>query len=379
MKAIQLFKPNYRTSEITELIKQCCDIGWTGIGGKTIEFENAWKEYSGFQTCHMLNSATSGLHLALLQLKMKYGWNDEAEVITTPLTFVSTNHAILYAGLKPVFADIDETGCLNPKDVVRKINQNTKAIIFVGLGGNVGNYMSILEIAKTCNLKTVLDAAHMSGTKHLGGEQFGQGFNVSVFSGQAVKNLPTADSGWICWHGEDAEEQDKISRQLSWLGIDKDTFSRTTEQGSYKWYYDVKYLGYKYHANAIAACFGLVGLKYLDQDNAYRRYICSIYDEHLSNIEQIKIVQHSPDCISSRHLYQICVNNRDEVMMALNQNGIFCGVHYITNTNYEMYKQEYVCENADNFSKTTISLPLQIGMTDKDAINICNVLKKIVK
>jgi dTDP-4-amino-4,6-dideoxygalactose transaminase len=345
-----------------------------------LDFEEAWKEYSGAKTCHMLNSATSGLDLAVKQLKKKYNWKDADEIITTALTFVSTNHAILYNSLTPVFCDIDNQGCLNSDIIEDKITPKTKAIMFVGLGGNVGSLKYIKDIAKKHNLKLILDAAHMAGTKwKKTNKQVGcddPGISVTVFSGQAVKNLPTSDSGWICWNGDDAEEMDKESRELSWLGINKDTFSRTTTQGSYKWYYDVPNLGYKYHANAISGCFGLVGLKYLDQDNSYRRRLCDIYLEKLWHTE-IERVHHDSDCISSRHLFQILVEKRDEVMLALSQHGIYCGVHYRDNTAYSMYSEDDL-KYTKIFSDKTISLPLHIHLTEKDVEFICDKLLEVV-
>jgi len=381
--AIQVFKPYYRTPEILELIKECCDIGWTGIGGKMVDFEKAWIEYSGAKTCHMLNSATSGLQLALLQLKTKYGWVDTDEVITTPLTFVSSNHAILYNKLTPQFADIDEFGCLDPWSVEELINSKTKAILFVGLGGNVGQLKEIMKIAKKHNLKLILDAAHMAGTKWSDTRlQVGcqEGIDVSIFSGQAVKNLPTADSGWVCWNTDDAIEMDKELRQLAWLGIDKDTFSRSTTSGNYKWHYDVPHLGFKAHSNAIMGCFGIVGLRYLDKDNAYRRNLCDIYSDILTGY--VEIVPSSKECISSRHLFQILVDKRDEVMMALNQVDIFPGVHYRENTTYEMYdKKSYHhgdIKKSQKFSDKTITLPLHMHVTEKDARYIAEKVIEIV-
>ena len=91
-KNIQLFRPVYRVDEILNEIKECLEIGWTGLGYKTVEFEEKWKEYTGLSNAHFLNSATSGLHLAIKILKDELGWGENDEIITTPLTFVSTNH-----------------------------------------------------------------------------------------------------------------------------------------------------------------------------------------------------------------------------------------------------------------------------------------------
>ena len=122
MDPIQLFVPTFRIDETLEQIRECLEKGWTGLGFKTVEFEEAWKQYTGLPHAHYLNSATAGLHLAVRLLKEKYSWQDGDEIITTPLTFVSTNHAILYERLAPVFADVDETLCLDPASIRQRIS-----------------------------------------------------------------------------------------------------------------------------------------------------------------------------------------------------------------------------------------------------------------
>jgi dTDP-4-amino-4,6-dideoxygalactose transaminase len=108
MEPIQLFVPTFRIEETLAEIRVCLEKGWTGLGYKTVEFEEAWKAYTGLPHAHFLNSATAGLHLAVRVLKEMDNWGDQDEIISTPLTFVSSNHAILYENLKVVFADIDE-------------------------------------------------------------------------------------------------------------------------------------------------------------------------------------------------------------------------------------------------------------------------------
>ena len=203
MEKIQVLKPKYRTEEILKEIQECLDTSWTGMGGKAIEFEEKWKEYADFEYAHFLQSATAGLHLALKVFKEKYGWEDGDEIITTPLTFVSTNHAIMYENLKPVFADVDDSLCLDPESVLTNITDKTRAVMFVGIGGNIGQYNKIREICDLQNIPLILDAAHLAGTEVWRTypqfsaatiSQVGWDADVSVFSFQAVKNLPTADS-----------------------------------------------------------------------------------------------------------------------------------------------------------------------------------------
>ena len=196
--AIQLFVPTFRIDECLAEIRECLEKGWSGIGYKTIEFEEKWKEYTGLNNAHFLNSDTAALHLAIKVFKIQNKWNDGDEIISTPITFVSSNHAIMYENLKVVFSDVDEYLCLNPKEVEKKITDKTRAIMFVGLGGNVGRYKEIVNICKKYNLKLILDAAHMAGTR-LNGEIVGKEADAVCYSFQAVKNLPTADSGMICF------------------------------------------------------------------------------------------------------------------------------------------------------------------------------------
>ena len=374
--SIQVFKPKYRTEEVLEEIRECLEVGWTGLGFKTEKFEQSWKEYSGFSNAHFVASNTVGLQISLKVLKDANKWKDEDEIITTPLTFVSSNHAILYNNLKPIFADVDDQLCLDPKSVESLITHKTKAIMFVGIGGNIGQYKKIKSICDKHGLKLILDAAHMAGTK-VNNTHAGIDADVTIFSFQSVKNLPTADGGMICFQSKD---YDVLARKLSWLGIDKDTFNRTNSKGSYKWDYDVIDLGFKAHGNSIMASMGLVALKYLDEDNARRREICEIYNKGFINEDLIIPVLHSSECESSRHLYQIRVPNRNEVMEYLNANEIFPGVHYKDNTEYQLYSEgKGKCPNAHKLSEEVISLPLHMFLTEEDIQKVINVIKKAVK
>ncbi len=375
--AIQLFKAKYEVEECLEQIKECLEVGWTGLGFKTIEFENAWKAYTGLPFAHYLNSSTIGLYMAIDILKEQYNWADGDEIITTPITFVSSNHAILKSHMKAVFADIDETMCLTPESVSAHITDRTRAVMYVGLGGNMGHYHEIVNICKEHNLKLILDAAHMAGTRYKG-EIPGGDAEVVVYSFQAVKNLPTADSGMICFKNG---KFDEIVRKKAWLGINKDTYARTQNMGNYKWKYDVEYVGEKGHGNSIMAAIGLVQLKYLDRDNAYRRQLAHWYTDRFKKYEdKIKLVQIESGCESSYHLFQICVENRNELMLALNAAEIFPGVHYASNINYAMYNYaKGTCPFSDYVSEHTLSLPMNLYLTYEDVQKISDEVIKFVE
>ena len=364
---VQVFLPTFRVDECLAEIRECLEKGWTGLGYKTVTFEDAWKRYTGLPYAHFLNSATVGLHLAVEVLKRKHGWADGDEVITTPLTFVSDSHTILYAKMKPVFADVDEFLCLDAADVAAKITPKTKAVMFVGIGGNPGQYDAVLKLCRERGLAMILDAAHMSGTRvENGGQMKHVGFDadVAVFSYQAVKNLPTADAGMVCFRDQ---TDDEMARKLTWLGINQDTYARTASEGNYKWKYDVEFVGYKYHGNSIMAAIALVQLKYLDGDNTRRREIANRYRAGFAPYSNIRTIPVPTACESATHLFQIRVSNRDELMEALNHAGIFPGVHYRDNTLYRMFSYgDGTCPRARMASDEIISLPLHLRLTDVD-------------
>ena len=375
--SIQVLKPKFHVDECLDAIRECLEKGWTGMGFKTVEFEAEWKKYTGHRNAYFLNSNTAGLHLAVKILKMENGWNDGDEIISTPITFVSSNHAILYENMHVTFADVDEYLCLDPNDVEKKITPKTRAVIFVGYGGRVGQLEKIIDICKKHHLKLILDAAHMSGTRvHGACPGTWDGVDVAVYSFQAVKNLPTGDSGMICFA---EEENDKLVRMLAWLGINKDTYARANT-GTYKWMYDVDYLGYKYNGNAIMAAIALVQLKYLDVDNARRREIVKMYNEGFYKNEKIRIVPapYADEC--SYHIYELIVPDRDALLAELARHDISAGVHYRDNTEYSMYRYgSGTCPKAHELSEHIITMPLHMWLTDEDVQRVIRIVNNFEK
>jgi len=374
VKPVHLFVPKYRTDEILAEMRHSLETGWTGPGEKTASFETAWRMYTGLPHAHFVNSATAALHLAFAILREHDGWAAGDEVITTPFTFVSTNHTIAHAGLHPVFADIDEYLCLDPAAVEKRISTRTRAVCFVGIGGHPGRYEDVVQLCVRHGLRLILDASHMAGTR-IRGEHAGHAADAAVFSFHAVKNLPTADSGMLCFR---EQELDQEARKWSWMGINKDTYTRTSGTGPYKWKYDVEHQGFKYHGNAIMASMGLVALRYLDQDNAYRRQLAAWYDNAVTGNSAVTRIPQREDVLPSRHLYQALVDNRDEVMRALNERAIYPGVHYADNTTYRMYRYALdTCPKAARASRRVISLPMHLGLAESDVCRVAAALSDI--
>lgn len=329
---IPVFKPSMRTTEIkavTEVLKS----GWIGLGPKTKEFEEKFADYIGTKYALGVNSATAALHLAMKVLGVERG-----EVITTPMTFVSTNHAILYNNAVPVFCDIEaDTLNIDANKIEALITKKTKAVVVVHYGGYAVDIDKVMKISKKYKLKVIEDVAHGCGGEYKS-QKLGSIGDIGCFSFHAVKNLATGDGGMITTN--DKKIYEKLLK-LRWMGITKDTWRREERDFErYSWYYNVEEVGFKYHMNDITASIGLVQLSKLDTMNRKRFEIFQIYSKALASFKNIqlpviKAYMTRPAC----HNYVIKLKERDRLNEYLKQHGISTGVHYFPNNEYVMYKR----------------------------------------
>jgi perosamine synthetase len=371
MKKIPLFKP-YMGREEERAVIDVLRSGWITLGPKTDEFEQAFARYVGAKHAVALNSATAALHLALIVAGVKEG----DEVITTPLTFASTAEVILYLGATPIFADIDpETLNIDPRSIEKKITEKTKAIIPVHYGGQPCDMDEIDRIAKKHHIPVIEDAAHAAGSE-LNGRRIGGGKNLATFSFHAVKNLATGDGGMIT---TDSAAAAKRLRALRWMGISKSTRERDTKAG-YRWDYDIKEGGYKYHMNDIAAALGIVQLKKLDAMNEKRRAIAAVYDRELRNVAQVRPIRQLPKRLNSRHNYCVLLEKmpREKLIAYLSEQGISTGVHYKPLYHHPRYKEFGSAKDTPNveavWSKLLL-LPCHPHMTATDAKRVVQTLR----
>ncbi|MBD5510996.1 MAG: DegT/DnrJ/EryC1/StrS family aminotransferase [Lachnospiraceae bacterium] len=359
---VSLFSPVFYVDECLENIRECLEKGWAGPGVKTAEFEKEWGKYTGYENAVFLNSATAGLELTFKSMKELYGWRDGDEIITTPITFISTNHTIMDAGLKPVFADVNDTLCLDPQSVRDRITTRTRAVAFVGIGGNTGDIKEIAQICREHDLKLVLDAAHMSGTR-IKDAKMEDIVDVSIYSFQSTKVLLTADAGMVCCH--DGEIAKKV-RTKAWVGMDK-TRTPWSDENTQRWYFDIVDFGGSYFGNDIMAAIALAQYRHLDSDIERRHKIADRYREKLAGCDKLEFIRVPEDCYSAQWLFQIVVPKRDELMAFLESKEIFAGLHYLDNTQFRHYRYaKGTCPNADYYSRHILSLPFHLRLTEED-------------
>jgi perosamine synthetase len=355
---IPIFRPYYDDAEVNA-VAEVLKSGWIGLGPRTADFEQRFAAYIGVPHAVGVNSATAALHLALMVLNVAGG-----EVITTSMTFVSSNHAILYNSGIPVFTDIEpDTLNIDTKSIERNLTDRTRAILVVHYGGHPCDMDPILDLARVHNIPVVEDVAHGCGgyykDRHLG--SLG---TIGTFSFHAVKNLATGDGGMITVADP---EIDQRLRRLRWVGIDKDTWNRSEVDQKYSWYYTVQELGFKYHMNDITAALGLVQLEKLERGNARRREIVEYYNDRFSDLDWLELPVEKSYAKSALHNYVVKLDRRDDLIAHLRERRISAGVHYFPNHLYSMYRQfKADVPVTERVWKRLVTLPLYPGMSDLD-------------
>ena len=281
------------------------------------------------------------------------------------MTFISTNHCILYENATPVFADIEEdTLNIDPDSIEQLITPNTKAIIVVHYGGHACDMDRILAMARPRGIKVIEDAAHACGTLYKD-RKVGSLSDATCFSFHAVKNMTTGDGGMVTFADD---ELDARMRQLRWMGLSGDTWARSSGAAGtkYSWYYEAEEVGFKYYMNDLAAAIGLVQLRKLDRMNARRRELTQYYHKLFADVEWVRTPVEHEYTRSSNHNYVVRVPDRDESILYLREHGVSSSVHYTPNHLYKMYKKyEANVPVTERVGKEIVTLPLFPDMTNE--------------
>jgi len=370
-------QPNISKEEIDEVV-DTLKSDWITTGPKTKEFEKRFAEYVGTKYAIAVNSATAGMHLALVASGIGKG----DEVITTPYTFAATANVIIHSQATPVFVDINkDTFNIDPAKIEEAITRKTKAIIPVHFAGQSCQMDEILEIAKRYHLIVIEDAAHAVSSKYKD-KKIGNIGNVTAFSFYATKNLTTGEGGMVTTNNKELAEKIAI---LSLHGISKDAWKRYGAQGS--WYYEIMYPGFKYNMTDIQASIGLHQLAKIEECLKIREQYVRMYEEAFKELPQIITPKNVTPGRHAWHLYCILVNaktiNRDKFIEELAAEGIGTSVHFIPIHLHPFYRQTFGFKKGDFpiaewIYEREISLPLHPKLTKQDVKEVILAVKKIV-
>ncbi len=364
---IPVFRPSPSDSEI-EAVKKVLKSGWWGAGPMAFEFENKFAAFIGTKHAVSLNSCTAALHLAVKVCDFPAG----SEIITTPITFISTAFAASYNNCEVVFADIEEdTLNIDPEDIRRKITEKTRAIIPMHYGGHACRMDEIMEIAREFELTVIEDCAHATGGKYRDRMLGGIG-DLGCFSFHAVKNLAMGDGGMITLNNTEREQ--RVIR-LRWLGINRETRSRTTKD-SYEWYYKIDEIGYKFQMNDILASIGLVQLERLEEMNTRRIAIVKRYNKAFSDLDWLETPVIKEYATNFPHNYVIKTDYRDDLMEYLGNHGISTSIHYMPLYMHPFYDGSNTdCPVAERVWKRLLTLPLYPDLKSEECDYIISTVK----
>ncbi|MDP6776798.1 MAG: DegT/DnrJ/EryC1/StrS family aminotransferase [Candidatus Latescibacteria bacterium] len=365
---IPIFRPWFGEEEV-QAVREVLLSGWVGPGPKVEELESAFADYVGVRFAVSVNSCSSALFLALKVLGVEGG-----EVISTSMTFVATNHAILQNGATPAFCDIEpDTLNVDPACVAEAISERTSAVVVMHFAGHPCDMDPILEAAGSRGIPVVEDAAHATGTRYKD-RMVGALGTIGCFSFHAVKNLSTCDGGMLTTDDPDLAER---LRLLRWMGISKDTWERfgKSEVGR-SWDYEVDEAGYKCQMNDLNAAIGLVQLGKLESANAQRREVVAEYGRAFADLPWLKRPTVKDYARSAHHAYVAQVADRDGLIDHLARNGVTAGVHYKPNHLYSVYSPyRRPLPVTESVWRNLITLPLYPSMTDADVAQVISAVR----
>lgn len=339
-------------------------------------FERRFAQLVGRRHAVGVTSCTAALHLSLLALGIRPG----DEVISTPMTFVATALAVLQAGAKPVFVDVEpDTGNLDAAKVERAVTRRTKAILPVHLYGLMCDMPALRQIADRHGLKIVEDAAHcVEGERD--GERPGQAGETACFSFYATKNLTCGEGGAVA---TDDEELCNKLRLLRHHGMTKTAADRASE-GYTHW--DVVEFGWKYNMDNLQAALLLPQMDRLRVNLARRQELAGRYEALLSGIDGVRWPASRPRAQHARHLFTVWVDAavRDRVIDSLQQDGIQVMVHYrpVHLTTY--FAKTFGFRRGDfpvaeRIGSETLSLPLYPAMPEEHVELAADRLKNALR
>ncbi len=345
---IKLFTP-YVNEKAIENVTRVLKSGYLAEGPEVKRFEEEFAKKFILENVVAVNSGTSALELAYELADIQPG----DEVITPVLTCTATNLPLIHRKAKIVFADIDYSLNVDPNDIIKKITDKTKAIVFVDLGGGSENFRRVQQIAHERKITLIRDGAQALGN------DIGQHADFTCISLQAIKTLTAGDGGiLIC---KSAEHYEK-ARRLRWFGYDREEKHRLGDT-------DLTEAGYKYHMNDISAAIARGNLEDYDEFIKHRTALMKIYQQ-LASHYHVNPASWATKFVSPVHwhVYRELLEDICEV-----------GQYHYRNDKYTVFKEfKNECPVMDEIEERYFFLPMHMEMSEESAKNVvrkmlCNV------
>jgi len=358
-------------------------------GPKVKKFEEAFAAYCGASYGLAVTSGTAGLQLAAIAAGVGPG----DEVITTPLTWISTANAAAAQGAKIVFADVDpRTLNIDPASVAARITDRTRAIIVVHLYGQCCDMDPIVELARARGIVVIEDCAHAPGGEYKG-RRAGTLGDIAVFSFHQQKNIVTlGEGGMLTTSGKDFYERMLSFRSLCCLTYDPKGKYLPLDESKYPmgkryWYLDFDDIGFNFRMTDAQAAVGLAQLPKLDGFNARRIEIANQYCERLRGIRGLSTPYVAPDVKHVFHIYCVLVEpefrlSKEDFMWELyTGKRIKVWSHYmpihLTTAYRKLGHGEGECPVAEALYHKYVSLPIHPRMTEESIGYVVDSIREL--
>lgn len=350
--------------------------GWVSQGPRVAEFERKFAEYVGAAHAVAVTSCTTALHLALLAAGVKPG----DEVLCPSLSFIATANAIVHAGARPVFIDIDEaTYNIAPSEIERAITPRTKAILLVHQIGLPAALDEIIEIATRHGRVVVEDAACAIGAEYKGRRIGLPHAMLACFSFHPRKILTTGEGGMITTADEGLAARLRRLRQHAMTVSD---LARHSSSKVLVESYDE--VGYNYRMTDLQAAVGLVQLQRLDGMLAKRRALALRYSSRLASLPWLALPTEPAGCKSNFQSYMVRLRSdapitRDDLIQNLLDRGIssrrgIMAIHH--EPPYEHERWDSLLPVTNEVTGTAVILPLFHEMTEDEQDYIIECLEQ---
>lgn len=341
--------------EVLSAVSKVFETSQFVLGGEVAAFEEEFAAFSGARYGVGVNTGTSALHLALLA----GGVGPGDEVITVPFTFIATAAAIVYAGAKPVFVDVDpNTFTMDPALLEAAITPRTKAVIPVHLYGQAADMDPIMEIARRHNLLVIEDAAQAHGAEYRG-RRCGSLGDLACFSFYPGKNLGAYGEGGIVT--TDNPEFVRRIRMLRDWGAEK------------KYEHLVK--GFNYRMEGVQGAILRIKLRYLEGwTEARRRHAC-FYRRAMADAG-IQVQSCQGEHRHVYHIFAVLTEQRSQLMENLQARGVQTGIHYpipvhLLPAYSELQHRRGDFPIAERIASQQVSLPMFPELTTEQLSQVC--------
>lgn len=380
-----LFSPPDITEEEIQAVSEALRSGWITTGPRTKEFERNIAQFVGCNRAACLNSATACLETALRLL----GIGEGDEVIVPAYTYTASASVVAHVNAKLVLIDVEkDTYHLDYEALEAAINESTKAVIPVDIGGVMVDYDRIRKIVESKKnifkastplqealgrVAIVADSAHGFGASE-GGVMSGMKADFTSFSFHAVKNLTTAEGGALTWRSIPGVDDEDIYKQImlySLHGQSKDALAKT-KLGA--WEYDIIAPLYKCNMTDITAAIGLAQMTRYEGMLARRKQMINMYTEGIKADDVECLCHYTDEYSSSGHLFLTRllgrdVEDRNQFIIRMAEAGIATNVHFKPLPMHTAYKQ--LGFDIKDFPKSfemyhnEVTLPLHTNLTDE--------------